>query len=76
VVTLVGLQAAFLLGGAVVTETIFSWPGVGRLAVGAITTSDYPTAQGAIMILALAFLSINLLVDVLYVVLDPRVQRH
>jgi glutathione transport system permease protein len=76
VVTLVGLQAAFLLGGAVVTETIFSWPGVGRLAVGAITTSDYPTAQGAIMILALAFLSINLLVDVLYVVLDPRVQRR
>jgi len=75
VVTLVGLQAAFLLGGAVVTETMFSWPGVGRLAVGAIVTSDYPTAQGAIMILALAFLVINLIVDVLYVVLDPRVQR-
>jgi glutathione transport system permease protein len=75
VVTLVGLQAAFLLGGAVVTETMFSWPGVGRLAVGAIVTSDFPTAQGAIMILALAFLFINLLVDVMYVVLDPRVQR-
>ena len=75
VVTLVGLQAAFLLGGAVVTETMFSWPGVGRLAVGAIVTSDYPTAQGAIMILALSFLVINLIVDVLYVVLDPRVQR-
>ncbi len=75
VVTLVGLQAAFLLGGAVVTETMFSWPGVGRLAVGAIVTSDFPTAQGAIMILALAFLVINLIVDVLYVALDPRVQR-
>lgn len=75
VVTLVGLQAAFLLGGAVVTETMFSWPGVGRLAVGAIVSSDFPTAQGAIMILALAFLLINLLVDVMYVVLDPRVQR-
>jgi len=75
VVTLVGLQAAFLLGGAVVTETMFSWPGVGRLAVGAIVSSDFPTAQGAIMILALAFLLINLIVDVLYVVLDPRVQR-
>ncbi len=75
VVTLVGLQAAFLLGGAVVTETMFSWPGVGRLAVGAIVSSDYPTAQGAIMLLALAFLTINLIVDVLYVVLDPRVQR-
>lgn len=75
VVTLVGLQAAFLLGGAVVTETMFSWPGVGRLAVGAIVSSDFPTAQGAIMILALAFLVINLIVDVLYVVLDPRVQH-
>src|SRR6188768_3641172 len=75
VVTLIGLQAAFLLGGAVVTETMFSWPGVGRLAVGAIVSSDFPTAQGAIMILAMAFLLINLLVDVLYVYLDPRVQR-
>jgi len=75
VVTLVGLQAAFLLGGAVVTETMFSWPGVGRLAVGAIVSSDFPTAQGAIMILAIAFLVINLIVDVLYVYLDPRVQR-
>ena len=76
IVTLIGLQAAFLLGGAVVTETMFSWPGVGRLAVGAITSSDFPVAQGAIMILAIAFLSINLLVDVLYVYLDPRVQRR
>ena len=75
VVTLIGLQAAFLLGGAVVTETMFSWPGVGRLAVGAIVSSDFPTAQGAIMILAVAFLLINLIVDVLYVYLDPRVQR-
>jgi ABC-type dipeptide/oligopeptide/nickel transport system permease component len=76
VVTLIGLQAAFLLGGAVVTETMFSWPGVGRLAVGAIISSDFPTAQGAIMILALAFLLINLLVDITYVYLDPRVARQ
>lgn len=75
VVTLIGLQAAYLLGGAVVTETMFSWPGVGRLAVGAIVSSDYPTAQGAIMILALAFLMINLIVDIFYVYLDPRMQR-
>jgi ABC-type dipeptide/oligopeptide/nickel transport system permease component len=75
VVTLIGLQAAFLLGGAVVTETMFSWPGVGRLAVGAILSSDFPVAQGSIMILAVAFLAINLIVDVLYVYLDPRVQR-
>ena len=73
VVTLIGLQAAYLLGGAVVTETMFAWPGVGRLAVGAINSSDFPTAQGAIMILAVAFLLINLLVDLLYVYLDPRV---
>ena len=76
IVTLIGLQAAFLLGGAVVTETMFAWPGVGRLAVGAITSSDFPVAQGAIMILALSFLTINLIVDVLYVYLDPRVQRR
>lgn len=75
VVTLIGLQAAFLLGGAVVTETMFSWPGVGRLAVGAIISSDFPTAQGSIMVLAIAFLAINLVVDVMYVFLDPRVQR-
>ena len=75
VVTLIGLQAAFLLGGAVVTETMFAWPGVGRLAVGAIISSDFPVAQGAIMILSLAFLLINLVVDVLYAWLDPRVQR-
>lgn len=75
VVTLVGLQAGYLLGGAVVTETIYSWPGVGRLAVGAILSSDFPLAQGAIIVLALAFIVINLVVDVLYAVLDPRVQQ-
>ncbi len=76
VVTLIGLQAGYLLGGAVVTETIYSWPGVGRLAVGAILASDFPLAQGAILVLALAFLSINLIVDMLYAALDPRVQKH
>ena len=76
VVTLIGLQAGYLLGGAVVTETIYSWPGVGRLAVGAILASDFPLAQGAILVLALAFLTINLIVDMLYAALDPRVQTH
>jgi len=76
VVTLIGLQAGYLLGGAVVTETIYSWPGVGRLAVGAILASDFPLAQGAILVLALAFLTINLIVDMLYAVLDPRVEAH
>ena len=74
VVTLVGLQAGYLLGGAVVTESIFSYPGLGRLAVGAILSSDFPLAQGAILILALAFILINMIIDVLYAMLDPRVQ--
>ena len=74
-VTVFGLEFASTLAFAVVTETMFSWPGVGRLAVGAIVSSDFPTAQGAIMILAIAFLTINLIVDVLYVYLDPRMQR-
>ena len=72
VVTLIGLQAGYLLGGAVVTETIFSWPGVGRLAVGAIMGGDMALAQGAILVLALAFIAINLVVDLLYAFLDPR----
>jgi ABC-type dipeptide/oligopeptide/nickel transport system permease component len=74
VVTLVGLQIGFLLGGAVVTETVFSWPGVGRLAVGAILSSDFPMAQGTIIVLSVGFIVINLLVDVLYAALDPRIR--
>jgi len=74
VVTLIGLQIGFLLGGAVVTETIFSWPGVGRLAVGAIVSSDFPMAQGTILVLAGGFILINLVVDLLYAVLDPKVR--
>jgi ABC-type dipeptide/oligopeptide/nickel transport system permease component len=74
VVTLIGLQIGFLLGGAVVTETVFSWPGVGRLAVGAILSSDFPMAQGTIIVLSLGFIVVNLVVDLLYGVLDPRVR--
>ncbi len=74
VITLVGLQAGYLLGGAVVTETIFSYPGIGRLSVGAILSADYPLAQGCILVLALAFIIINMIVDMLYALLDPRVQ--
>ena len=74
VVTLIGLQVGFLLGGAVVTETIFSWPGVGRLAVGAILSSDFPMAQGTILVLAGGFIGINLFVDLIYSWLDPRVR--
>ena len=74
VVTLIGLQIGFLLGGAVVTEQVFSWPGVGRLAVGAITSSDFPMAQGTIIVLSMGFIVVNLIVDLLYGVLDPRVR--
>ncbi|KRE11140.1 peptide ABC transporter [Bosea sp. Root381] len=74
VVTLIGLQIGFLLGGAVVTETVFSWPGIGRLAVGSILSSDLPMAQGTIIVLSLGFILVNLAVDVLYAVLDPRVR--
>ena len=75
IVTLIGLQIGFLLGGAVVTETIFSWPGVGRLAVGAILSADFPMAQGTIIVLSAGFILINLTVDLLYAVLDPRVRQ-
>jgi peptide/nickel transport system permease protein len=74
VVTLVGLQFGTLLGGAVVTETIFAWPGVGRLAVQSIFVRDYPVVQAGVLILALVFVGINLLVDLLYGSLDPRIR--
>lgn len=74
VVTIIGLQFAGLLGGAVVTETIFSWPGLGRLAVTAILTRDFPMVQGTILVAAVTFVTINLLVDLLYAVLDPRIK--
>jgi ABC-type dipeptide/oligopeptide/nickel transport system permease component len=72
VITLIGLQIGSLMGGAVVTETIFSWPGVGRLAVGAIIAGDYPMAQGAIIFLASAFILVNVAVDLLNELADPR----
>jgi ABC-type dipeptide/oligopeptide/nickel transport system permease component len=75
VITLIGLQCGYLLGGAVITETLFAWPGVGRLAVGAILSSDFAVAQGTIIVLSLGFILINLAVDVLYAYLDPRVSH-
>jgi ABC-type dipeptide/oligopeptide/nickel transport system permease component len=73
IVTIVGLELGSLLGGAVVTETIFSWPGIGLLAVQAIAGRDYPVVQAVIIISALCFVLINLAVDLLYTRLDPRV---
>lgn len=74
IITLVGLQIGSLMGGAVITETIFSWPGVGRLAVSSITTGDYPMAQGAILFLAVAFILVNVAVDLLSELADPRLR--
>ena len=74
VVTLIGLQFGTLLGGAVVTETIFAWPGIGRLVVEAIFNRDFPIVQGVVLVVSLAFVIVNLLVDVVYVLIDPRIR--
>jgi ABC-type dipeptide/oligopeptide/nickel transport system permease component len=70
----IGLQFAFMLGGVVVVEFIFAWPGVGRLALDAIQRRDYPMVQGAVLAVTLTFVLINLLVDILYAYLDPRIK--
>lgn len=74
VITIIGLDIAYLLGGAVVTETVFARPGLGKLVVDAIYSRDYPTVQGAIMVFALGILVVNLLVDLSYAVVDPRIR--
>lgn len=74
VVTVVGLQVGFLLGGAVLTETVFSWPGVGLQVFRAISTRDIPLIQGSVLLIAVSFVFINLLVDVLYAYFDPRIR--
>jgi len=76
ILTLLGLQAGQLMGGAVLTETVFAWPGLGRLMVKAIFARDYVLLQGAVLIFAMAFVVINLIVDLSYGALDPRVSRQ
>lgn len=73
VLTVIGLQVGLLMGGVVVTETVFSWPGVGRLAVQAIYARDFPVVQAVVLFFALIFVIVNLVVDLLYAVLDPRI---
>jgi peptide/nickel transport system permease protein len=73
VVTLVGIQIGAIIEGAVITETIFSWPGVGRLVVQAIPSNDYPVVQGVVLVSAFSFMLSTLLVDVLYAWIDPRI---
>ena len=74
VITIMGLQFAGLLGGAIIIETIFAWPGIGRLAVNAIWRRDYPVIMGTVLIFSFTFILANLLVDILYTVLDPRIR--
>jgi len=74
IVTAVGLQLGALMGGAVLTESVFGWPGVGRLLLDSIFSRDYPMVQGLVLLFAFTYIVINLLVDLLYVVVDPRVR--
>jgi glutathione transport system permease protein len=74
VVTMMGLQFGFLLGGSIVVETVFSWPGLGALLVDAVTQRDYPVIQGLVLLFSLEFILINLVVDVLYGVINPSIR--
>ena len=74
IITILGLQFGTLLAGTIVTETIFSWPGIGRLTVQAISARDYPLLQGCILVISLSYVLVNLLTDVVYTVVDPRVR--
>jgi ABC-type dipeptide/oligopeptide/nickel transport system permease component len=74
VVTVVGLQLAALLGGTVIIEQVFNWPGLGTLAIGGIMSRDFPLIQGIILFMGFVYVTINILVDVLYSLIDPRVE--
>jgi ABC-type dipeptide/oligopeptide/nickel transport system permease component len=73
-VTVMGLEVGGLLTGAVITETVFAWPGIGRLAVDAVNTRDYPVVQAVVLVIAVIFVGINFIVDCSYAILDPRVR--
>ncbi|WP_298198211.1 ABC transporter permease [Desulfosporosinus sp.] len=74
IVTVIGLQLGSLLGGAVLTETVFSWPGIGAYTVACILKSDFPVVQGVVLLIASIFVLVNLIVDVIYAFLDPRIK--
>lgn len=76
VVTVIGLQVGFLLSGAILTETIFSWPGIGRWVYDEILLRDYPVIQGSILFIAIIFVAVNLIVDLSYAYLDPRIRYN
>ena len=74
VVTMMGLQFGFLLGGSIVVETVFNWPGLGRLLVDAVDMRDYPVIQALVLLFSLEFILINLIVDVLYGFINPTIR--
>jgi peptide/nickel transport system permease protein len=74
VVTIIGIEAAFLIGGLIVTETVFNIPGVARFLVEAIRTRDYPIVQNLVMFIAIVVVAVNFLVDLTYAALDPRIK--
>ncbi|HEU5298941.1 MAG TPA: nickel ABC transporter permease [bacterium] len=74
VVTVIGLDLGALLGGAVITETIFAWPGIGRLAIRSIVQRDFPVVQGVVLMIAVVRIATNLIVDVIYAIIDPRIR--
>lgn len=74
VVTLVGLQMAALLGGTVIIEQVFNWPGIGTLAIGAISSRDFPLIQGTVLFMGVIYVTINILVDIIYGLIDPRIE--
>lgn len=76
IITVVGLQVGVLLEGAILTETIFSWPGIGRFMIDAITAKDFPVVQGSVVFVACVFVFVNLLVDILYAYVDPRIKAQ
>jgi ABC-type dipeptide/oligopeptide/nickel transport system permease component len=75
IVTVIGLQFGGLLGGAVMTETVFAWPGVGTMILDAILKKDYPVVLAGVTVVAAGFVAVNLVLDLLYSVLDPRIRR-
>jgi len=75
-VTVIGLSFGYLLGGAVITEVVFAWPGVGRYLIQAIFTRDYPVIQGVILCIALSYVLVNFLTDIVYTVIDPRIRIY
>lgn len=74
IITVLGVQVGFLLGGAILTETVFSWPGLGSMMVRAIQARDYPLVQGGVLLIATTFVVVNLAVDLLYAIFDPRIR--